>query len=101
MMKEFRLGMFDLDKVKKYSDELITYRGHLPYYILSVLPVEDIKRRNNYLKNISDERYSNEREVLKSERKNNKVGLENLQYFLKINPEYQDIIQSQYRQDLI
>ena len=97
----FKIGMFDIAKVEIYSNELITYEGHLPYYILSVLGRENIKKRNEYLRGISQERYDNERQVLKSERKSNNEKLESLLKFLKDNPQFQDIIQNQHLKPLL
>lgn len=88
--------MFDLEKVEFYSEELVTYRGHLPYYVLSVLNRENVKKRNDYLKGISDERYNNEREILKSERKSDDEKLKALLRFIYLNPKYKILIQRKY-----
>lgn len=93
--------MFNLENVEKHSKDLIQYRGHLPYYIMAVLGIENIRKRNEYLKGISETTYNDEVTLLKSERRNNTLKLESLQQFLKDNPKFHDLIQSQHLKPLL
>ena len=82
--------MFKTDKLEKHKLEFIQYYGHLPYLITAMLSMEEIKQRNEYLKECL--LYDIETKALKHERRQDQRKLSALKEFLLKNPQFRDIV---------
>lgn len=82
--------MFKKDKIEKHKLEFIKYYGHLPYLITAMLSAEEVKQRNEYLKECH--LYDIEIKALKYERRQDQRKLNALKEFLTKNPQFRDIV---------